>query len=99
MSERIEYMTAEKEKIMFEMYRQTDGDRAYRVVYFTELDEHNKDKEINDAMNGDFFFDGYILAANVKESKSVITKALEKLNRGEAVTPEDVKSELLPYLI
>ncbi|MBL7961669.1 hypothetical protein JNL27_15655, partial [bacterium] len=52
-------MTAEKEKIMFEIYRQTDGDRAYRVVYFTELDEHNKDKEINDAMNGDFFFDGY----------------------------------------
>ena len=99
MHERIEYMTAEKEKIMFEIYRQTDGDRAYRVVYFTELDEHNKDKEINDAMNGEFFFDGYIMAAKLKESKSVITKALEKLNRGEEVTPGEVQRDLSPFLI
>ena len=92
-------MTAGADKIMFEIYRQADGERNYRVVYFTELDEHNKEKEISDAMNGDFLVDGYIATPKVKEAKTIIAKALLKLNGGEAVTSEQIRKDLAAFLV
>ena len=35
------------EKTMFEIYREGSYDRHYRVVYYTDLNEHNKESEIN----------------------------------------------------
>ena len=49
-----------KDKIMFEIYKENVYSGEYRVVYFSELDDHNKDKEIDRAMKGDHFFDGFI---------------------------------------
>ena len=40
-----------KDKIMFEIYKANDYTDEYRVVYFSELDDHNRDKEIDNAMN------------------------------------------------
>ena len=37
-------------KVMFEIYREAGYGRKYRVVYFTELNEHNKEAEINRAL-------------------------------------------------
>ena len=39
-----------KDKIMFEIYKSNDYSNEYRVVYFSELDDHNRDKEIDRAM-------------------------------------------------
>ena len=39
-----------KDKIMFEIYKENIYSDRYRVVYFSELDDHNKDKEIDRAM-------------------------------------------------
>ena len=36
-----------KDKIMFEIYKANDYTDEYRVVYFSELDDHNRDKEID----------------------------------------------------
>ena len=49
-----------KDKIMFEIYKSNDYTNEYRVVYFSELDDHNRDKEIDRAMKGDHYFDGFI---------------------------------------
>ena len=49
-----------KDKIMFEIYKANDYSNEYRVVYFSELDDHNRDKEIDRAMKGDHYFDGFI---------------------------------------
>jgi hypothetical protein len=35
-------MAFESDKIMFEIYRETTYTGKYRVVYFTELQDHNK---------------------------------------------------------
>ena len=43
-------MLFESDKIMFEIYRETEYTGRYRVVYFTELQEHNKESEINRAL-------------------------------------------------
>src|SRR5205807_6967291 len=53
-------MAFESDKIMFEIYRETEYTGKYRVVYFTELQDHNKETEINHAMAGEHFFDGFI---------------------------------------
>lgn len=84
------------EKVMFEIYREAGYDRRYRVVYFTELDEHNKDAEIARAVAGEHFYDGFLKAGALADGKKLITALLERLNRGEAVVPDDVERLLEP---
>ncbi len=90
-------MAFESEKIMFEVYREPSFSRKYRVVYFTELDEHNKEAEINAAMAGEHFYDGFIKTRTSKEAKSVIDEILRRLNAGEPVQPDDLESALKPF--
>lgn len=91
-------MPFESEKIMFEIYREEGYGRKYRVVYFTELDEHNKEAEINAAMSGEHFYDGFLKLSESKTAKQVITDTLKRLNAGEAITPADLESSLAPYI-
>jgi hypothetical protein len=82
------------EKVMFEIYREGAYDRRFRVVYFTELDEHNKDEEIARAVAGDHVYDGFLREKTLSEAKDVIKVLLDRLNRGETVTPEIVATAL-----
>lgn len=79
---------------MFEIYREADYGRQYRVVFFTELDEHNKEAEINRAMAGEHFFDGFLLNLRKEEGKKKIGELVARLNRGEPLTAADVEREL-----
>lgn len=88
----------ELEKVMFEIYREASYNRRYKVVYFTELNEHNKETEINRALAGDHYFDGFLKGIRKEEAKAVIERALNRLNDGEAVRPEELEKELESYL-
>jgi len=88
----------ESEKVMFEIYRELSFNRRYRVVYFTELDEHNKDGEINDAMRGEHIFDGFFRNYVKEEAKRTVTAVLQRLNSGEKLGPVDIERELKPFL-
>ncbi len=90
-------MANPSDRTMFEIYRESDYARQYRVVYFTELDEHNKEAEINRAMAGDHFFDGFLSDRHIAEGKKRIDAVLRRLNDGEAVTPQDVASQLAEF--
>jgi hypothetical protein len=79
---------------MFEIYREADYGRQYRVVFFTELDEHNKEGEINRAMAGEHFYDGFLLNLRKEEGKRKIGELVGRLNRGEKLSPNDVEREL-----
>ena len=85
-------------RIMFEIYREGSYNRRYKVVYFTELNEHNKETEINRALSGDHFFDGFLKESEKEEAKAIIDRTLERLNGGEAVRPEELARELSNYL-
>ncbi len=84
----------ESDKVMFEIYRETEYTGKYRVVYFTELQDHNKETEINHAMAGEHFFDGFIKNYRKDEAKEIIDAFLSRLNNGERVAPEDVERAL-----
>lgn len=84
------------EKVMFEIYREAGYDRRYRVVYFTELDEHNKDAEIARAVAGEHFYDGFLKSGALPDGKKLIAALLERLNRGEAIVADEVERLLAP---
>lgn len=88
----------QSEKIMFEVYREGSYNRRYKVVYFTELNDNNKETEINRALAGEHFYDGFLKDASKEEAKAVIDRTLARLNDGEEVRPEDLEKDLAQYL-
>jgi hypothetical protein len=87
-------MLFESDKVMFEIYRETEYTGRYRVVYFTELNDHNKESEINRALAGEHFYDGFIRNQRRDEAKGIIESILSRLNEGERVDPAEVKRVL-----
>ena len=91
-------MLFESDKVMFEIYRETGYTGQYRVVYFTELGDHNKESEINHAMAGEHFFDGFIKNFGKDEAKRIIDGLVARLNEGETVDPGEVEQALGQHL-
>ncbi len=90
--------TTDAKKVMFEIYRDAGFGGAYKVVYFTELGEHDKEKEIEDAMRGDHVFDGFLLHSESHRAKREVAEILDQLNRGEALEPSAIAERLKLFL-
>jgi len=91
-------LAIESDKVMFEIYREPEFGRRYRVVYFTELDEHNREIEINEAMRGQHVFDGYLRNYSKQEGKRMVAGILERLNSGQSVSAAEIERELKPFM-
>jgi len=87
----------ESDRIMFEIYKEATYSGQYRVVYFTELQDHNKEHEISRAMAGEHFYDGFIKNYGKDRAKDTIEKLLARLNSGETLSADDVARELKPF--
>jgi len=90
-------MAFESEKIMFEIYKDTLYNKNYRVVFYTELNEHNKHAEISRAMAGDHYFDGFIKDYKKSEAKEIIEKIVNELNEGIDIPVDKIKERLKEY--
>jgi len=86
------------DKIMFEIYKDSTQEGEYRVVYFTELDEHSKQTEINSAMRGEHVYDGFIRYNSRDQGKRAVNLLLKRLNAGESLDPEQIQRELTSFL-
>ena len=91
-------MALESDKIMFEVYRETTYQGRYKVIYFTELQDHNKEYEINRAMAGEHFFDGFIRNFKKDQAKDAIDKLLKRMNSGEAIDAVEFEKELKSFM-
>jgi hypothetical protein len=89
---------ADEKRVMFEIYRDDEPAGRFRVVYFTELGEHERELEISAAFRGDHVFDGFILTREKFEAKQAINSLLDRLNSGERVPPSDIARELAPFM-
>jgi hypothetical protein len=87
-------MLFESDKVMFEIYRETEYSGKYRVVYFTELQDHNKETEINHAMAGEHLYDGFIKNFRKDEAKEIIQTLLGRLNNGERLDAQEIERAL-----
>jgi hypothetical protein len=88
----------DSKKLMFEIYRDPNLEHGYRVVYFTELGEHEKEEEIANAMRGEHVFDGFILHRQRHEAKELIGNLIDRLNGGESLTTSEIEDRLRPYM-
>ncbi len=92
-------MNSHLNKIMFEIYKESSSPYKYRVVYFSELDEHNRDQEIDRAMNGDHYFDGFIASLKKERAMKKISNIIDILNKGEMVDVDTIKDTLKEVLV
>lgn len=83
---------------MFEVYRETAYSGDYRVVYFTELQDHNKESEINRAMAGEHLVDGFLANHTLEAGKRIVDEMLDRLNQGESLTAEQFLDQLSEHL-
>ena len=86
------------DKIMFEIYKDSTQEGEYKVIYFTELDEHSKQTEINNAMRGDHVYDGFIRYNSRGEGKRAVDLVLKRLNEGEALDLPAIERELKSFM-
>ncbi len=92
-------MAFESDKTMFEIYREKDFNKKFKVVFYTELTEHNKETEINRAMNGETIFDGFIKDNSKEQGKTIIRDILREMNsRNESLGKDEIKIRLAEYL-
>ena len=91
-------MAMDSDKVMFEIYRDATYTGKYRVVYYTELNENNKEWEINKAMAGEHFYDGFIKNYGKDEAKDIIDALLKRMNDGESLSGTDIEKELGTHL-
>lgn len=92
-------MAFESDKTMFEIYREKEFNKKFKVVYYTELTEHNKEAEINRAMNGETIFDGYIKDNSKEPGKAAIKDILREMNsKDESLSIDEIKKRLIDFL-
>ena len=84
---------------MFEIYRDGTYSEEYRVIFYTELNDHDRDGEINRAMAGENFFDAYILSSKKDRAKGRIDEIVKRLNAGEQIPPAKIEEELADFLV
>ncbi|HMS33379.1 MAG TPA: hypothetical protein PKC91_04760 [Ignavibacteria bacterium] len=88
-------MAFESEKTMFEIYREREFNKKFKVVYYTELTEHNKEAEINHALNGETIFDGFIKDISKERGKILIKELVDEMNSGaKIIEKEEIKNRL-----
>jgi len=92
-------MAAVSAKSMFEIYRQKDFNRKFKLIIYTELNEHNKEAEINRAMDGESVFDGFLKDSKKEDAKKILKEILDEMNKKEEALSEDaIKEKLSEYL-
>jgi hypothetical protein len=91
-------LASEEKRVMFEIYRDADDAGKFRVVYFTELGEHERELEISAAFRGEHIFDGFLLTRERVQAKRAINTLLDRLNNGEPVAHTEIARELQPYM-
>ena len=88
-------MAFESDKTMFEIYREKEFNKKFRVVYYTELTEHNKETEINRALNGETIFDGFIKDISKEKGKVLIKEIVDEMNsKDKAFEKEEIINRL-----
>ncbi len=92
-------MSEPSDKIMFEIYRDGGPDGRFRAVYYTELDEHGRDREIQRALAGESVYDGFLNANTAAHGKLFIERWIQRLNQGSSFDVARFEAEIGSHLV
>lgn len=94
---------AADDKTMFEIYRETDYNRAFHSIFYTDLDEHVREREIAKAASGETVFTGFIADERKEAAREEIDRIVDELNdmdEDEAGMPKaSIEQRLAAYLV
>ena len=85
-------------KNLFEIYHEPEPGGGYRVIYFTELDPHERDIEVERVMRAAHVFDGFVPAGD-EAAKAHVTEILTRLNAGELLDATAIQAALAGVLV
>lgn len=86
------------DKVLFEIVRDDQAAMPYQVVYYTELNEKERDEAIDRAMAAEPVFNGFIDAAHLELAKSAIAGCLSQLNSGASFAADEFEQVIAAYL-
>lgn len=94
---------AADDKTMFEIFRETDYNRAFHCIFYTDLEEHAREREIAKAAAGETVYAGFV-ADDLKEAaREEIDRIVEELNEMEedeaSIPRAEIERRLAPYLV
>lgn len=94
---------ATDEKTMFEIYRETDYNRSFHCVFYTELEEHAREKEIAKAAAGETVFSGFVGDDRKEQARPLIEAIVDELNDMDddaaKMSAEEIRRRLASYLV
>lgn len=82
------------EKVYFGIYRETGCNRRYQIVYFTELDELERDAAMDRFVDGDTIYTGFLKKECLDESKRLLVEYLARWNAGTSPILEELVSSI-----
>ncbi len=71
---------AADEKTMFEIYRESDYNRAFRYIFYTDLEEHGRDSEVSKAASGETAFSGFLADDLKEQARAKVEETIDELN-------------------
>jgi hypothetical protein len=90
-------------KTMFEIFRESEYNRAFHYVFYTDLDEHHRDDQIAKAAAGETVFSGYLADTTKEKARAEVEAIVDELNgmdEDEAgMSDDEIKRRLAPYLV
>lgn len=92
---------AADDRTMFEIFRESDYNRSYHYIFYTDLDEHAREAEIAKAASGETVFTGYLHDATKESARQVIETIVDELNDGDeddVPSTDAIRSKLADYL-
>lgn len=93
---------AESDKTLFEIYRETGYNRSFRSVFYTDLEEHARDKEIARAASGETIVSGFVSDDEKEAARALVDQIVEELeDLDEDASPpvDDIRTRLERFLV
>jgi hypothetical protein len=93
---------AAPDKTMFEIYRDSDYNRAFHYIFYTDLEEHAREREIAKAASGVSIFSGFLWDDHKEDARTIVETIVEELNDLDEddadVDAANIANRLAPFL-
>jgi hypothetical protein len=93
---------AADERTMFEIYRESDYNRSFHYIFYTDLDEHAREHEISKAASGETVFTGFLHDAGKEQARTIVEAIVDELNdmdeREAGMSSEAITARLGDFL-
>jgi hypothetical protein len=89
---------AADDRTMFEIFRESDYNRSFHYIFYTDLDEHAREHEIARAANGDTVFTGFLHDASKERARAIVEAIVDQLNEMDedtaGISAEEIQARL-----